>query len=140
MLYKSGLTVFSSTTTFGSGHRRGVRLSRVWRSSVFLEYSIVYHVLFRLRGVSSAKLQGFLYSDTVKNHPCLLEDTFVLMLVIISRSLLTTCLAISKPRLGYYCFHTALRAPFYQSLGHMAALPYSRIQKSEIRLLTIEPQ
>ena len=37
---KSRLAIFSSATTFGPGHVRGVRLSRVWRSSVFLEHSI----------------------------------------------------------------------------------------------------
>ncbi len=36
ILYKSGLTIFSSATTFRPGHMRGVRMSQVQRSKVRL--------------------------------------------------------------------------------------------------------
>jgi hypothetical protein len=40
ILYKSGLAIFSSATTFRPGHVHGVRMSRVWRSSMFFEHSM----------------------------------------------------------------------------------------------------
>ena len=40
LVYKSGLSIFSSATTFRPGHVHGVRMSRVWRSSMFFEHSM----------------------------------------------------------------------------------------------------
>ena len=112
ILYKSGLAIFSSATTFRPSHVRGVRLSRVWRNNMFLEHSICKvrgSTLVLARACKSVPSQHHYYDKTIWTKPvkyqrkacrlaCLNHTVLLQIIIAISPTLHSIIVLADDPR------------------------------------------